>query len=462
MKERKRKDYILGGGMTGLAAGMSSGLPVLEAMDAPGGICSSYYVRPHDAEKLICAPADGEAYRFEIGGGHWIFGGDPTILQFIEQVTPVRRYARSSAVYFPDDGLYVPYPLQNHLRFLGRDVAASALKELAEPGNSIETMAQWLESSFGRTLCKLFFNPFHELYTAGLYKTIAPQDAYKSPVKLSQAIDGAFADADAAGYNVMFIYPLDGLNTLAQRMAGQADVRYGQRVVGVDPANRILRLSNGDRLPYRRLLSTLPLNRMMEMSGLKVAAKADPYTSVLVLNIGARRGPKCPDHHWLYIPKSKAGFHRVGFYNHVDPSFLPLSHRPSSDASNSQNAQGTAVSLYIERAFVGGERPDADKVQAYSDAVVAELQAWGFIENVEVVDPTWIDVAYTWSWPGSTWKRDAIRRLEGEQIYPVGRYARWIFQGIADSIRDGFYAGSSFSKRFQEATQETVTGTVIR
>jgi hypothetical protein len=26
----------------------------------------------------------------------------------------------------------------------------------------------------------------------------------------------------------------------------------------------------------------------------------------------------------------------------------------------------------------------------------------------------------------------------------VGRYARWVFQGIADSIKDGFYAGACF------------------
>jgi len=37
---------ILGAGMTGLAAGRASGFPVYEAEETPGGICSSYYVRP--------------------------------------------------------------------------------------------------------------------------------------------------------------------------------------------------------------------------------------------------------------------------------------------------------------------------------------------------------------------------------------------------------------------------------
>jgi hypothetical protein len=35
------RTFILGAGMTGLAAGMASGLPVLEAAAHPGGICCS-------------------------------------------------------------------------------------------------------------------------------------------------------------------------------------------------------------------------------------------------------------------------------------------------------------------------------------------------------------------------------------------------------------------------------------
>lgn len=446
--ETKAGTYILGGGMTGLAAGLTSRLPVFEAQEAPGGICSSYYVRPHDSERLVEAPADEEAYRFEIGGGHWIFGGDPTILRFIEKVAPVRRYARSSAVYFPQEELYVPYPLQNHLRFLGPEVAGKALKELASPVNGFRTMEEWLVGSFGATLSEIFFTPFHDLYTAGLYKEIAPQDAYKSPVNLGKAIDGAFGDAEAVGYNVTFVYPEDGLNALAQRMAAQADVRYGKRVTAIDVQAQELHFAGGEVLPYSALLSTLPLNKMMAMTGLSVDARPDPYTSVLVLNIGARRGNNCPEEHWLYVPYSEAGFHRVGFYSNVDASFLPASHRPANTL-HMNGERGTAVSIYVERAFVGGTILGEEEVKAYAAAVVEELQDWGYIEEAEVVDPTWIDVAYTWSWPDSQWKAQAMGALEAKHIYPVGRYARWIFQGIADSIRDGFYAGSSFARRFE-------------
>ena len=197
-------DLILGGGITGLAAGLVSGLPVFEAQDVPGGICSSYYLKPGSTKKLFKAPEDEEAYRFEIGGGHWIFGGDPVILRYIKSLTPVKSYKRKSAVYFSKKGLYVPYPIQNHLSYLGKNKGSRAISEIINaPDGAPRTMGDWLEKSFGKTLMELFFAPFHELYTAGLWTDIAPQDAYKSPVDLKVALQGAMDKAPpAVGYNV--------------------------------------------------------------------------------------------------------------------------------------------------------------------------------------------------------------------------------------------------------------------
>jgi len=57
----------------------------------------------------------------------------------------------------------------------------------------------------------------------------------------------------------------------------------------------------------------------------------------------------------------------------------------------------------------------------------------------EVIHPTWIDVAYTWSWPGSAWRRQAINILSKYTIYQIGRYGLWRFQGIAESIKQGLH-----------------------
>lgn len=70
MHANQKEVLVLGAGMTGLAAGFASSWPVFEAEASAGGICSSYYVRAHDVCRLGVTPEDGEAYRFEIGGGH--------------------------------------------------------------------------------------------------------------------------------------------------------------------------------------------------------------------------------------------------------------------------------------------------------------------------------------------------------------------------------------------------------
>lgn len=425
---------ILGAGVTGLAAGMASGWPVYESTSDPGGICMSYYMKPGCNESFNVPPQDGNAYRFENGGGHWIFGGDQAVVYFVHKLAAVKRYQRRSAVYFPDSELYIPYPLQNHLRYLDEKVAAQALVEMMRPKQQFTTLKEWLDSSFGETLCKLFFYPFHELYTVGLYDRVAPQDTYKSPVDPAIAVQGALLKAPKVGYNATFVYPEEGLDGFIRSIAKQLKVEYGKRVMKIDTARKTVYIADGKELPYQRLISTLPLHKTMELAGLTVSTQPDPYTSVLVLNIGALRADRCPDYHWLYIPDSEARFHRVGFYSNVDSSFLP-------------KGLNDRVSIYVEKAYYREPQPDQKTISDYSEKVVRELQSWGFIGEVEVLDPTWIDVAYTWSWPGSPWRDQALHALEAHDIYPVGRYGRWNFQGVADSIKDGFVVGNSLKVR---------------
>ena len=66
------------------------------------------------------------------------------------------------------------------------------------------------------------------------------------------------------------------------------------------------------------------------------------------------------------------------------------------------------------------------------------MKDWNFIKETETVHSTWIDVAYTWTRPNSNWKYIAIGELNKINIIQIGRYGQWQFQGIADSIRDGF------------------------
>ncbi|MBD3305870.1 protoporphyrinogen oxidase-like protein [candidate division KSB3 bacterium] len=426
------QNLIVGAGMTGLAAGLSTGWPIYEATDAPGGICASYYLRPGSAERLWNPPGDQEAYRFELGGGHWIFGANSAMLAFMQRYSSLKQYQRDSAVYFPEESLYVPYPLQNHLRYLPADIVQQILMEITTPAsNAVCTMRDWLTHHFGPTLCERFFYPFHESYTAGLYPRIAPQDAYKSPVDRTLVMQGASNDAPPVGYNTAFCYPASDLCDLARRLAAEGNIHYNKRVERIDVTDNTVYFADGSAMPYEIIISTVPLNQMLAMTELESTTPPDPYTSVLVLNIGAVRGKACPQSHWLYIPQSRAGFHRVGFYGNVDQAFLPRSAR----------GLATRVSLYIERAYPGGQRPASRALSDYTDAVINELQEWNFIEEVDVVDQTWIEVAYTWKYPDSVWQQESMQTLRAHGIYQAGRYGRWKFQGIAESLQEGLSLG---------------------
>jgi len=104
------------------------------------------------------------------------------------------------------------------------------------------------------------------------------------------------------------------------------------------------------------------------------------------------------------------------------------------------------VSIYVERAYPGSAKPSLDEIESYSQAAMRELQEWEYLAEVEVCSPSWIDIAFTWANPGSQWRAQSIRKLQSKQIYPVGRYARWVFQGIADSLREGFTIGAAFKE----------------
>jgi protoporphyrinogen oxidase len=423
---------VIGAGVTGLAAGYVSRAPVFEQADGPGGICRSYYVAPDSAERTDHAPPDDEAYRFEVGGGHWIFGSDQTVLTAISDLVPLTTYARKAAVRLGGRDGTLPYPLQAHIGRLGSDVSQRVISEwqsLPVGARTPETLEDWLQQSFGPTLCELFFSPFNERYTAGLSRTVAPQDAYKSPLLR------AGSATPSAGYNAQFRYPDGGLDRLAGELARNCDVRYGKLLSAISTRDKLLVFADGSELPYDTVVSTVPLRRAVELAGLELPDEPDPYTSVLVLNIGALRGPMCPDVHWQYEPDSAAGFHRVGFYSNVDTSFLPKQFRGG----------GRAVSLYVERAYPAGCRPDQTALDDYAAAVVSELRERGYITEVHVVDPSWVDVAYTWRYPHSQWQERAINALAAVGIQQAGRYGCWHFQGIADSISDGYRYGNALA-----------------
>lgn len=370
------KTIILGAGVTGLAAGCKTGYPIYEATKDHGGICRSYWKN---------------GFQFEPGGGHWIFSNEKTCeaMEFIKSLVELKNYDRRAGVYY---NKIFPYPIQTFF----------------EKGNEVKlgSFKYWLKERFTNESCNMFFFPFNEKYTAGLMDEIIQFDSYKSP------------PAGSVGFVSKFHDPVNGLSSLMDKMASRCCISYNKRAQMIDEENHIVKFEDGELLEYDKLISTIPLSQTMALCGRKDFDL--PYSSVFVLNIGADPGPNFPKEHWLYIPFCNSNFYRVGFYTNVEANKAP---------------EGK-VSLCVEMAF-GQEYEYEDlDVDFIITNVVAELQSWGWIENVIVTDPTWVKHAYTWL--RSEEERDRhLAWLKERDIISIGRYGKWKFQGMAESIMDG-------------------------
>jgi protoporphyrinogen oxidase len=423
---------ILGAGMSGLGAALALRAPVYEAESRPGGVCHSFYVDEHGSPRDPARQDVSDCFRFEPAGGHWLFGAEGAASSRLSRFARFKSYTRRAAAFFPEQDWLIPFPIQEHLHGFDTALKKRILGELlAEDTNddTPRTLQRWLLRHFGPTLCSLFFFPFNERYTAGLYDRIAPQDAYKSPIERSRIIAGAERAGTSAGYNAGFRYPEGGLDGLVRKLAAASQVHCDQRVESIDTERRVLHFAGGPSLPYRELVSSIPLDRMLRLCDADEVQRADPTSAVLVVNVAAEAGPRRPPYHWLYISEAASGMHRVGFYDQVDSAFLPAHRRLG------------VVSLYAERSYPGGRSPSSAEIAKACGAIIDELRAWDFIRAPIVACSTFTDPAYTWSWPGSTWVDDSLPRLARSGIRQIGRYGTWHFQGMADSFEQGFHTG---------------------
>jgi protoporphyrinogen oxidase len=364
------KTLIIGAGVTGLAAGIKTGATIFEQSDHAGGICTDYV-------------KDG--FRFSNGGPHFLFGKDKG-LEYIKTLVEVKEYERNAGVYYNHT---FPYPFQQEASF---DIQSNSMINEG-------SFAESLFNTFGKEQCNLFFFPFNNKYTAGLYNDIIPQDAYKSP-------------KTGSGWVNTFCDPVGGLSLLVSKMASQCKIIFNKTATYIDVKNKCVWFGDDPRY-YDRLVSTIPLNKCMELCEEKINL---PYTSVLVINIGAEPGINFPKEHWLYIPFCKSEFHRVAFYTNVDKQKAPLG----------------KVGLSVEYAFRG--EIDSAKI---GTEIIKELQDWGWIGDIHTVGVDIVKCAYTWQYN----KEDvpnAIQWLKERDIISTGRYGSWRFCGLTESIMMGF------------------------
>jgi UDP-galactopyranose mutase len=256
---------------------------------------------------------------------------------------------------------------------------------------------------------------------------------------LEEVVNGALGLTNKGmGYNPKFIYPKNGgIDCLPQAFAASiSNIHSGQTVERIDPKRKFVRLANGREERYDSLISSLPLPLVFRLladvpDDLRRDAEKLNAISVLNINIGVDR-TNISDKHWIYFPEDKFIFSRVGFPMNFSASVAP---------------QGTS-SIYIEITHPLHERPNVD---AAFERSVADLQSCGILlPGDRILTRHVLDIQYAYvvfDAHRQARLQKLIAYLESRDIFAAGRYGRWEYFSMEDSILSGKDAAERVTSR---------------
>jgi len=416
---------IAGAGLAGLSTAhhlASSSYRLIEREPEVGGLCRS--IRK-------------AGFTFDYTG-HLLHLRRPEMRKLVAELLPegsMLAIDRRSGIH--SHGVFTEYPFQVNTYGLPLSVVRDCVNGFAEvmqhSGPPLEdpSFADWATATFGAGIARHFMVPYNEkLFRVGLDEMTADWVSWSIPRPTwADVVRGALGENRRTfGYNPQFLYPADGgIDHLPRALAARvARAETGVGIEAIDLSRKEAMLSTGERVAYERLVSTLPLRRLLSIidevpSPVQQAAAALRAVSVLNLNLGFDRPCSLP-YHWIYFPEARLPFYRVGVYSNLAPASSPTG----------------CSSFYVEISHRPEHPIDVDHACEASAAALCEVGLVPDGAALLVASPVEIPVAYV--------IHDRARRaalplihafLESHGIRSTGRYGNWEYAAMEDALWQG-------------------------
>ena len=415
---------IIGAGPTGLGAAWRLNelghdqWTVYEAAEHAGGLASSI--------------VDGRGFTWDLGG-HVLFSH----YQYFDRLMDLAlgdewlTHEREAWVWMRER--WLPYPLQNNIWRLPTDELSACLDGLLEVHKRTAAspkpreFREWLLAGFGAGLCDTFMFPYNRKVWA--YDPAAMDVGWMgervATVDLSRVLRNIVHQRDDVGWgpNSTFRFPkYGGTGRIWQSVAGrlpQDRLQFDHAVESVDPAARLVTFTNGTSVAYDRLISTMPLDRLLvALRGRPDLARRAPefvHSSSHIVGVGLNGQPpealttKC----WMYFPEDRVPFYRATVFSNYSPNNVP-------DASRQWSLMAEV-----------SESPAKPVAATVVDEVVQGFVDCGFIA-ANAVASLWhrrLEHGYPTPWLG----RDDVlhpidETLRGLGIYSRGRFGAWKYE----------------------------------
>ncbi len=417
---------IIGAGPTGLSAAYhleQKGFfdyKIFDKENNVGGLCRS-------------VQQDGFTFDFT---GHLLHINDEYFKNFINSIVGIdnlNKIYRKSFIYSQDT--YTHYPYQVNLHGLPIDTIVECIEEFIKRNQhkKVTNFYDWVLKNFGQGFAKNFFLPYQEkIFSYDVKKLSASWTGRFVPqTTLKDMIIGAIKapEENNFGYNSQFYYPKEGginfwLNKIAEKLVNP--IHTGFCVEHVDTINKVVKFTNGAEEPYKELVTTMPLDLLLENG--RYSSRINFHNisqnllcnSVINFNIGINR-PNLSDKHWIYYPEKKYPFYRVGFWNNFAQSMAPKG----------------CSSLYGEFSYLKKSKSHINKKLELSKSIILDLLK---ISKEEVLTEKVMNIPHAYV-IYNNWRDKNIEKilsvLKDMQIHSVGRYGQWKYSSMQEAILDG-------------------------
>jgi protoporphyrinogen oxidase len=421
-----KKIVIVGAGPTGLAAGYRlrelghTNFVMLEARHKVGGLASS--------------ETSPNGFIYDIGG-HVLFSHYEYFDRLFDKLMgdEYQELVREAWVWMFDR--FVPYPLQNNIRNLPKEVVLEIVLGLVEAQREpldlgrIENFEQLIMKQFGAGLAKHFMMPYNFKVWAHpprmMNKEWIGERVALPP--LARVLGNVIMDKDDAGWgpNNTFKYPLyGGTGGLFERMQPyvQDQLRLNTPTMSVDTERKEVVLADGTRESYDVLLTTIPMDKFVNMldgqtpDAVREQAGRLRHSGSFVVGIGVDRPvetTKC----WMYFPEDNCPFYRLTYLSNYSPEVVPDRSRQHSILAEISHSE-----------FKPENR------ETIVDQTIEGLMNTQILRESDrdlIVDRFLIERDYTYPTP-SLERDEALRTihpyLESKDIYSRGRFGAWRYE----------------------------------
>ena len=232
-------------------------------------------------------------------------------------------------------GHWIKHPAQCNLHGLPKNLIVDVLSDFTHAHytehEEIKNYKDWLITSYGKTFAETFPMEYGLKYhttTADNMSTdwLGPR-LYRPELK--EVLDGALsASTPDVHYVSHFRYPTNGgfisyLNSFVE----QTELQLDHKLVDLNPQSRELHFTNGVKVNFEHLISSIPLPDLIPMiSGAPLevveAAQKLACTTCVIVNIGINR-EDVSDATWTYFYDQDFFFTRLSFPHLLSPNTVP-------------------------------------------------------------------------------------------------------------------------------------------